>query len=582
MSHMLSPVAVALADHRDGRLDQAEEGYRRILEQHPDDAYALHLLGVLLHQTGRHASAAETLDRALTLSPHDAACWSNRGLVAAALDDMRFAIEAQRHALAIDASFANARNNLGVALHENGQTDEAIDHYRQLIAERPDYLDAYTNLASALASMKRHDEALEACQAALAVDSANAGAHFRAGNALRELHRYDEAIEHLQRAIDFAPGHFESHVNLGTTFGLAGRFADAEARYRHALTLRDDPQIHACVGAAVGSQGRFHEEERHYRRALEIDANHADAQHNLALLNLRIGNLRTGWALYESRWRSSKYTPITVDGIPEWRGEPIAGRRLLLVGEQGYGDQLQFVRYATALGRMGAMVDARVPSAIAELVASVEGVRNVIRGTPDPKHYDFWLPMMSAPYRVADIEPGVPGHTPYLSVSKARIGDWPERIAELAGNRRRIGLAWAGSPTFANDRFRSMRFAELSALADVPDIAWFSLQKGPASAQIAGSLAPHDLTARLNDFADTAALIEQLDLLITVDTSVAHLAGALGKPVWLMLPLNYDWRWMTGRDNSPWYPGMRLFKQTTLGDWTSVVDRVRIALLEGA
>lgn len=385
----------------------------------------------------------------------------------------------------------------------------------------------------------------------------------------------------LQQAVELAPGHFESHANLGTTLGLLGRFAEAEARYRHALTLRDDPQIHTCVGAAIGAQGRFHEEEAHYRRALTLDLNHADAQHNLALLHLRRGEFREGWALYETRWRASKYAPLVIPGVPEWGGEPLAGRKLLLVGEQGHGDQLQFVRYASMLERMGATVDSWVQANIAGLVGSVRGVRRAIAdGTT--LEYDFWTPMMSVPYRLADIVPGVPAEIPYLSVSAARVGAWPARVHELAGARRKVGVVWAGSPTFANDRFRSMPLAALAALdalVEVSDIAWFSLQKGPARAQLThAALKLHDLTDHIQDFADTAALIEQLDLVIAVDTSVAHLAGALGKPVWVLLPANYDWRWMLDRDDSPWYPTMRLFKQTTLGDWEPVVRRVKEAL----
>jgi tetratricopeptide (TPR) repeat protein len=578
MSDCLTAFHVALDHHHAGRLADAEAGYRGIVGENPDHVEALHHLGVLLHQRRQHANAAAFLDRALVLSPHYAACWSNRGLVAAALGDAEFAVACHRRALIVDPWFANARNNLGVALHALGRFGEAIDELRLLIAQQPDFIDAYTNLGASLAKLKRHEEALGACREALARDPANAGAHFGEGNALRELGRLEDALRSLQQAVELAPGHFESHVNLGTTLGLLGRFAQAEARYRHALTLRDDPQIHTCVGAAIGAQGRFHEEEAHYRRALTLDLNHADAQHNLALLHLRRGEFREGWALYETRWRASKYAPLVIPGVPEWGGEPLAGRTLLLVGEQGHGDQLQFVRYASMLERMGATVDAWVQANIAELVGSVRGVRRAIAdGTT--LEYDFWTPMMSVPYRLADIVPGVPAEIPYLSVSAARVGAWPARVRGLAGARRRVGVVWAGSPTFANDRFRSMPLAALDALVEVSDIAWFSLQKGPARTQLThAALKPHDLTDHIQDFADTAALIEQLDLVIAVDTSVAHLAGALGKPVWVLLHANYDWRWMLDRDDSPWYPTMRLFKQTTLGDWEPVVRRVKEAL----
>ncbi|SAL30195.1 tetratricopeptide repeat protein [Caballeronia humi] len=581
MPDTLTPLYLALDHHQAERLTSAEAGYRSIIEDNPAHVEALHYLGVLLHQRGVSAQAAPFLDRALVLSPEYAACWSNRGLVAAALGDAEFAVACQRRALAVDPSFANAYNNLGVALQKTGRDDEAVDAYQKALAQQPDFIDAYTNFGSALFKLKRHEDALAAYRDALRYDPQNSTAHFGEGNALRELGRLDDAIRSLQRAVELAPAHFESRVNLGTTLGLRGRFVEAEAQYRHALKLRDDPQIHVCVGASIGAQGRFSEEEPHYRHALTLDVNHADAQHNLALLHLRRGEFEQGWTLYETRWRASKYTPIELPGIAEWAGEPLAGRTLLLVGEQGHGDQLQFVRYAAVLERTGAAVDVLVPSNIAELVGGVRGVRRVLLEKPQ-EGYDFWTPMMSVPHHVAGVGPGVPADVPYLRVSGVRIGDWPQRVADLAGGRRRVGVVWAGSPTFANDRFRSMPLAALAPLADAPGIAWFSLQKGPARAQLEGAaLNLYDLTGQVHDFADTAALIDQLDLVITVDTSVAHLAGALGKPVWVMLSKNYDWRWMLDRDDSPWYPTMRLFKQTTLGDWTNVTEAVRKALIFG-
>ena len=562
---------------------EAEGGYRAILKEHPDNVDALHYLGVLLHQRDDNEDAAKLLDRALGLAPDASACWSNRGLVAAAQDDLPHAVACYERALAIDPAFANARNNLGTALQKQGRFDESIEQHEILLAQYPDFIDARLNLGSTLASAKRYDEALAVYRETLARDPGNFQAHFGEGNVLRELKRFDEAIASLHRALALRPNHFEANVNLGTTFGLCGKFVEAEARYRRALTLRDDPQIHVCVGAAIGSQGRFGEEEPHYRHALTLAPDHADAQHNLALLQLRRGRFKEGWALHEVRWRSSKYKPMNIPGVPEWRGESLQGKTLLVVGEQGHGDMMQFARYIPVLAQMGATVDMWVPKNIVELIQSVRGVRRALP-VGSTGEYDYWTPSMSVPHRVAHLVPGVLADTPYMSVSAERIGSWPARVKKLAGNRRKIGIVWAGSPTFGNDQFRSMPFAAWSPLAEVANTEWFSLQKGAARDQLSQpgcALKPHDLTDDIHDFADTAALIEQLDLVIAVDTSVAHLAGALGKPVWVFLPANYDWRWMLDRDDSPWYPGMRLFKQTTLGDWTEPVARAKAALMAG-
>ncbi|QIE22006.1 Photosystem I assembly protein Ycf3 [Caballeronia sp. SBC1] len=583
MNQLAEPLAVALDLHQAGHMAEAESGYRAILKEHPDHVDALHYLGVLLHQRGDNEGAAKWLDRALGLAPHGSACWSNRGLVAAALGDLPHAVECYERALAIDPAFANARNNLGTALQKQGRFDESIEQLQTLLAQDPDFIDARLNLGSTLASAKRYDEALAAYRETLARDPSNFHAHFGEGNALRELKRFDESVASLRRALALKPDHFEANVNLGTTLGLCGKFVEAEAQYRRALTLRDDPQIHVCVGATIGSQGRFEEEEPYYRHALTLAPDHADALHNLALLQLRRGNFKEGWALHEVRWRSSKYKPMSVPGVPEWRGESLKGKTLLVAGEQGHGDMMQFARYVTMLEKMGATVDMWVPENIVELIQSVPGMHTALH--LGPTHgYDFWVPSMSVPHHLAERVPAVLADIPYMSVSAERIGSWPERVKKLAGTRRKIGIVWAGSPTFGNDQFRSMPFAAWSPFAEVANTEWFSLQKGAARDQLSQpgcALRPHDLTDDIHDFADTAALIEQLDLVITVDTSVAHLAGALGKPVWVFLPANYDWRWMLDRDDSPWYPRTRLFKQTTLGDWTEPVARAKAALMAG-
>lgn len=580
MNQLAAPLALALDHHQSGRLAEAEKGYRAILGKQPDHVDALHYLGVLMHQRGDNESAAKLLDHALSLALDASVCWSNRGLVAAGQGDLPFAVECYERALSIDPQFDNARNNLGSALQKQNRFDEAIGQYETLLAHSPGNLDARSNLGVTLASARRYEDALEVYRKVLERDPADFTARFGAANALRDLKRYDEAAVDLRLALASKPDHFEAWVNLGTSLGYAGRYPEADVAYRKALTLRDDPQIHACVGAVVGSQGRFTEEESHYRHALTLQPDHADAQHNLALLQLRRGNFREGWALHEVRWRSSKYTPLVIPGIPEWKGEPLDGRTVLLVGEQGHGDQIQFARYATVLAEMGATVDVWVPDAIGELVQSVKSVRHVF-SAGSTVGYDFWTPTMSVPHHLSATLPDALAMIPYMSVSQERIGKWPGRVSRLARKRRKVGVVWAGSPGFGNDRFRSMPLSALAPLADLPGIAWFSLQKGPARDQLTSGDSPlklHDLTDKLDNFADTAALIEQLDLVITVDTAVAHVAGALGKPVWLLLPANWDWRWMTDRDDSPWYPSARLFKQTELGQWDAPVAAVKAAL----
>jgi tetratricopeptide (TPR) repeat protein len=581
MNQLAAPLAVALDHHQSGRFAEAEAGYQHVLGKQPDHVDALHYMGVLLHQRGDNEGAAKLLDRALSLALDASACWSNRGLVAAAQDDLTLAVECYERALSIDPDFENARNNLGVALQKQMRFDEAIGQYETLIAQSPGNLEARSNLGVTLASAKRYEDALAVYRETLARYPDHATARFGAANALREIKRYDEAVAELKLVLAQRPDHFEAWVNLGTSLGFSGHFEEAEQAYRTALTLRDDPKIHVCVGAAIGSQGKFLEEEAYYLHALDMQPDLADAKHNLALLSLRRGEFEKGWALHEIRWSSSKYVKPVVPGVAEWKGESLDGRTLLLVGEQGHGDQIQFARYATALAGMGAIVDMWVPEAIVELVRSVKGVRNVF-STGSSLGYDFWAPTMSVAHHLSKTLPEPLADVPYMSVSSERVGTWPGRVSRLARKRRKIGIVWAGSPTFGNDQFRSMPLSAFAPLADIPKTAWFSLQKGPAREQLTAGEPPmklYDLTDKLQSFADTAALIEQLDLVITVDTAVAHVAGAIGKPVWLLLPANWDWRWMMNRDDSPWYPSARLFKQTRLGHWDEPIAAVKAALL---
>ncbi len=606
--------AAALDAHRAGRLADAESRYRRLLAGDPDHADALHYCGVVRHQMGDHEAAAALIDRALRAAPLDAGCWSHRGLVALALGQRDTAIACLREALRIEPRFADASNNLGIVLQDAGALGQAIDQYRAALAANPAFVAARVNLGSALAKLGRHDEALAAYRDALALDPDDADTHFNAGNAHQARGELDEAIASFRRAIRLRPGFARALVNLGTALGRSGDYGAAEVCYREAV--RHDPGAAnlVCVGAALGAQGRNDEEEHWYRRALELDPQHADARQNLVWLQLKRGEYRAGWAGYVQRWRAADYDTPSVEGIAPWRGEALDNRTLLLVHEQGFGDQLQFIRYASVLHACGASVDVCVPPQLLRLAQSVPGVRRAWSGVPAGS-YDFWLSMMDAPAWVGTELATIPAEVPYLQPARADVELWHARVQTAAGEpvrtkrratnpdaqasamktqrrktarvARKIGLVWAGNPGFYNDRNRSLALASLwLPLADTPNVSWFALQKGVARDQIAAlpdtRNAPclHDFTVDLHDFADTAALIMNLDLVITVDTAVAHLAGALGQPVWILVPANAEWRWLEHRSDSPWYPSARLFRQRKLGAWASVIDEVRRALSE--
>jgi tetratricopeptide (TPR) repeat protein len=584
-SSVTSLVKAALDAHQAGRLDTADSIYREILTLAPTNSQALHYFGVLHYQRGQYAEAAALMSHALKYDRHDAACWSNRGLAAAALGHLDEAAICYDQALQLQPDFADARNNFGTALQAQGALNEAVEQYRLAIESNPSLVDAHLNLGTALGKLGRFAEALACYRDALRVDPASAEAHFNAGNAYTAQGEREAAVASFERALALRPDYAEAHINLGSAIGKHGDYAGAESHYRRAVAIAPNPTNLVCLGGSLGAQGRLDEEETFYREALARDPHYADAHQNLAWLLLKRGDFKQGWAEFALRWRKSDYEALAIPGVAEWRGEPLNGRRLLIVGEQGFGDHFQFLRFARLLHERGATVDVCVREPLLSLVQRVPGVHNAFSGKPEQNYaeqsYDFWVPMTSVPSCVGTELSTIPAEVPYLFADHAKVKAWRKKLKKTGDAKRRAGLVWAGSPAFGNDRYRSMALADLHALADVANVDWYPLQKGAAHAQLSSAppaFRANDFSGELNDFEDTAALIMNLDLVIAVDTAVAHLAGALGKPVWLLLPANSDWRWLEQRSDSPWYPGMRLFRQKVLGEWAEVVKEVISAI----
>jgi tetratricopeptide (TPR) repeat protein len=588
-AHPASLLDTALEAHEAGQLDRAEPIYRETLAHDPRNTKALHLLGVLHYQRGNHDTAAGLMSQALKIDRSDAACWSNRGLVAASLGHLDEAMICYDQALQLEPDFADARNNFGVALQGQGAFEEAIEQYRLALASHPGAVEVHLNLGTALSKLGRYEEALACYRHVLSLDPFAAEAHFNAGNTYKAQGDVAASIASFEQAIALRADYAEAHVNLGSAIGLRGDYAGAETHFRRAAALTPNPTNLVALGGSLGAQNRLAEEEGFYREALARDPNYADAHQNLAWLLLKRGDFAQGWTEFAQRWRRKDYEALAVPGVAEWRGEPLEGRTLLIVGEQGFGDHFQFLRFARVLQQRGATVDLHVREPLLPLVGRVPGVRRAFSGKPDGE-YDFWVPMMSIPSCIGLELSTIPTEIPYLFADKAKVKTWRKRIGAHAPPHahtqaqtapRKVGLVWAGSPSFGNDRYRSMPLAELKSLAGIERIHWYALQKDAAHAQLADAppaFGAHDFTANLDTFEETAALIMNLDLVIAVDTGLAHLAAALGKPVWLLLPANSDWRWLEARGDTPWYPHMKLFRQEVLGDWTAVVSEVGKAL----
>jgi tetratricopeptide (TPR) repeat protein len=572
MPDLAAVKAEALSRHRAGDLAGAERLYRSLLAAAPDDAEILHFLGVLLHQRGDHRAAALCMRRALAQRPDRADTHSNLGLALEALGTREMAVEHYRRALALNPGFAVAHSNLGRTLEALGRTDEARACYEHALALDPQLVEAQNNLANLLQKAGRGDEAMALYERALVARPASADIHRNLGLALQAQGRLDAALLRFEEAARLAPDAAWAHFDIANLLRAKSRLDEARSAYERALAL--DPNhadTHCNLGIALHLQGNLDAARASFDRAIALDGDHANAHLNRGMNSLLMGDFG-GFADYEWRFRAHAGIARPDVGVAQWQGETLAGATILLHAEQGFGDAIQFLRYVPPVARRGGRVVLMLPPELTRLAAGMRDAAAVVEtGAPVPD-LAWHAPLMSLPLVL-----GAPLTTeqPYLVASPALVERWRARLAAHRGVR--VGLAWTGRPSHPRDGERSLAPALLAPLASVPGVAFFALRKG-ADAPLPAGLGIDDLGPALGDFADTAAVIASLDLVIAVDTAVAHLAGALGKPVWVMLTRVPDWRWMVERADSPWYPTMRLFRQDEARAWPPVIARVTDAL----
>lgn len=434
----------------------------------------------------------------------------------------------------------------GVALHRAGFVERALECYRNALVVDPAFTEALLNIGSALHDLGSTEDALSTYDTALELNPDWGEALYNRGNVLMSLDRYYEAIESYRRCIELLPGHVEALVTMGTALEALGRYDDALPLYELALTRRPDSA------------------EAHWNRGLAL---------------LRKGEFREGWREFEWRWRKKGYTTTQRSwDCPQWDGRVLNGESILVHAEQAFGDTLQFLRYIPLVAARGATVVVECPEPLVPLVRLVAGVTSTVSSASCSRAYDYQVPLLSLPLLFETTVDTIPAAVPYLVPPGERVQHWRRRMPEEPSYK--VGLVWAGRKT--PDPHRTCGFKALWLLAAVQGVTYYSLQLGED--EVAGSDLPlgmrfRDLTDEIGDFADTAALVECLDLVITIDTAVAHLAGGMGKPTFVLLPFAADWRWMVDREDSPWYPSMRLFRQKQPYDWQSVMCEVKYALL---
>ena len=586
-----NPQALNLAgicSHSLGQLNDAENYWRRALTRNPDDVDVNNNVGMLLKAVKRFPEAEAVFRRALAMRPDHADARANLGDLLLEMKRFPEAEAAYLRTLEIRPGQAKVHGNLGVLLYETKRFIEAEEAYRRALAIEPEYAEAHANLGHLLHETKRYAEAEAAWRRTLEIRPDHVKAHSNLGALLSETKRFSEAEAAYRQALAIQPDYADAHHNLGNLLKGLKRFPEAEAAYRKALAIRpDDVETHANLGNLLYETKRFREAEAAYRRALSIHPDNAGARLSLGLLLLHTRRFAEGWALYEARYdekNSSTGVRKPAFGYPQWQGESLAGKSIAILCEQGLGDSIQFVRYLPLVKARGARhITLICPQALRALFEAIDGADVVLVSAEIasmPVH-DCWAFLLSLPLHLASTPDSVPGTAAYVQPTTVRLGAWKAR---LPASGLRVGLVWKGSPTHGNDRNRSLpALAALAPLWDVPGITFVSLQKGQGEDEATTPPPGQPLThvgTDINDFADSAAIIAQMDLVICVDTAIAHLAGALGKPCWVLLPrVGTDWRWLEDRNDSPWYPQtMRLFRQSDQDDWAPTILAVAEAL----
>ena len=597
-----------------GRVEEAEAAYRQSIALAGQVAQSHFNHAVALRRLDQIPEAIAAYRKVIALDPRHVAAYLNLGNILIGRSEVDDAITLYQTAIALRPNAAEAHANLGLALHHQHQHDEAAACLMRAIACDPDCATAHAYLGAVRREQDRPHEAVHACERAIGLKVDIPEAYFTLGCAKLDLEQPEAAIAAFREALALTPEDANIHCSLGVALSQIDQIDDAVHAYRTAITL--DPRHAAAytnLGAALQRQDRLDEAIVAHQTAITLDPEFANAYSNLAgclrdegrldealrangqavslvscgdverfnhaVALLMEGDYEAGWPAYEVRRKPGILGPERSLPVPEWRGETLQGHTLLLHAEQGLGDTLQFVRFVHQLLEPGVSIVIESQKPLAGLLQSLGPVRVVTQGAPLPA-FDFHLPLMSLPNVLRTRLDNIPSSVPYLAADPAKIARWKARIGSTTDLN--VGVVWSGNPDHKSDRRRSIAAATVLPALVMPSVRLFSLQKDPRAEDTATlqAMAANftDLAPLLNDFSDTAAALEALDLVIAVDTSTAHLAGALGRPVWMMLPFALDWRWLRDREDSPWYPTMRLFRQSTPRVWSDVIGRIRSEL----
>ncbi len=556
------------------RTEDALASFDRAIIARPDYVEAINNRGNALVELGRCDEALASYEQALERQPDYADAMVNRGKCLALLRRSDEALASFDRTLKSQPRNAAALKERGHLLRDRKQPAEALANLDQALALAPDNAETYAGRALVLLDLKRFEEAFIACDRALALKPDYVEAVVTRGNIFHEIRAYDEAIKHYDRALEMRPGFAQAYGNRANTLVELNRPAEALTDYDRALAIKSYASAYVNRGLALSYLDRPQEAFDSFDRAIALEPELAEAHWNKALLHLSVGDFPQGWRGYEWRWRRATELRPRDFSQPQWSGEDLTGKTILLHAEQGFGDSIQFIRYSPLVKAKAGRVILELPDGLLSLVGELaDGATILSRGATLPS-FDLHCPLMSLPLAFNTTISTIPTSVPYLRAPADRLDAWRGRLPPRT--MPRVGLVWSGRADHKNDHNRSIALSHLQSLLAIPDIQFISLQKEYRDSDLAAlASAPIlRLDAALKDFADTAAVMSELDLIIAVDTATAHLAGAMGKPLWLLLSYIQDWRWLRGRVDSPWYPTARLFRQPEIGDWDAVLARV--------
>lgn len=581
----------ALAAHQQGDLYQAEQGYREILSTQPDHIDALSLLGTLLSTRGAPDEALRLVSRALELDPASPLLYLNLGNVQMARADWEAAMAAFRRAIELAPQQPDAHYNLGNALRSADKWAQAGEAYRETLRLAPQHVLARNNLALVYEHEERFAEALAELKTVLAQEPNYGEGWLNLCKIAEAEGDYVTGLEAAKKATSLMPQEPKAWLGLGVVLNRLERDEEALQAYKTALKLNPRwPEVWDNLGQTYQFLGNLEDAEKAYRATVEAagqlikdedtrrvgEKEYGNRHWHLALLELLKGDLKRGFARYRARFEDVGGLQRPPYPVPVWQGEDLDGKTILVMDEQGIGDGLMFLRYVPLLKQRGARVMLLVQPVLISLLQGWSCVDQLIPRGTSVRGFGTYASIFDLPYGFGTTLETIPAQVPYLPVPAVSDAN----KLTLQDGKKRVAVVWGGAPKHKHDGRRSIPLAKMAALFDLPDVQFFSLNrdKREGDEALLAALPVEDLAPRLNDFADLAQFMSQMDLIVTCDTATAHLAGAMGKPVWTLLPFAPDWRWLTGRDDSPWYPTMRLFRQKTRGDWGEVIARVKAAL----